>query len=130
MIDTKTNQTSTGVAFDLRGFYVAVSPDGTRVYVSQDQSTKVWVFDQDLKQVLAKIEVPHGPQNLVFSQDGSLLYASCRDGMIAVIDTATLQVRRNIDVGRFPTEMAFSKDGKHAYVCKFQDNAVWVIEVA
>ncbi|THF34500.1 hypothetical protein E5170_09590 [Pseudomonas atacamensis] len=129
LIDTETNQVSIGVVFGYRGFYVAVSPDGTRVYVSQDQSTKVWVFDQDLKQVLAKIEVPRNPQNLVFNHDGSLLYVPCSADVIAVIDTATHQVRRNIDVGHLPADMALSKNGTQAYVCKFDNNAVWLIDL-
>jgi YVTN family beta-propeller protein len=110
---------------------VAVSPDGTRAYVtnfSLADSSSVVVIDTVSNAVIATIPVAATPVGVVVSPDGAHAYVThLALGTVSVIDTATDTVVATIPVGIRPAEDAISADGTHLYVANEQDDTVSVI---
>ncbi|CAN7469120.1 YncE family protein [Pseudomonas sp. LjRoot277] len=112
-------------------FGIAVSPDGTRAYVSNWSSHTVSVIDTATHRVLTHIPVGNRPWGVTVSPDDARAYV-CNFGShtVSVIDTATNQVLTTIPVGNSPYGIAVSPDGSRAYVCNSQSNTVSVIDTA
>jgi YVTN family beta-propeller protein len=81
---------------------VAVSPDGTKVYVTIF-SNAVSVIDTATNTVSATIPVGLSPEGVAVKPDGSKVYvANVNPGTVSVIDTATNTVIATIPVGMAP----------------------------
>ena len=114
---------------------VAVSPDGTRAYSSNQGSNNVSVINLFTNTVIATIPVGGGGlQNLAVSPDNSKVYvASSSSNTVRVINTATLTEVGNITLGgaTFPVDVAFDPYGSgRAFVTCLGTNQVAAIDVA
>ncbi|MCV6981324.1 SMP-30/gluconolactonase/LRE family protein [Mycolicibacterium pulveris] len=112
---------------------LAVSPDGTRVYVASVAET-LTVIDGNSNEVTASIHIPNGLQAVAVSPDGSRVYVAGfvgNSGAVYVIDIATNEVVTEIPVGVLANGVAVSPDGSHVYVTNAataEDNTVSVID--
>ena len=98
-------------------YHVAVSPDGTRAYISNFGSDTVTVIDTATNTVVATISVGLAPDGVAISPDGELVYVAIdRSNSVTVIDTATNTVIGSIGVVDRAGNVAFSPDGTRAYV--------------
>ncbi len=98
-------------------YHVAVSPDGTRAYISNFGSDTVTVIDAATNAVVATISVGLAPEGVAISPDGELVYVAIdRSNSVTVIDTATNTVIGSIGVVDRAGSVAFSPDGTRAYV--------------
>ena len=96
---------------------VAVSPDGTRAYVTNDGDGTVSVIDTSTNTVIDTIPVGSNPRGVAVSPDGTRAYVTNDgDGTVSVIDTSTNTVIDTIPVGSNPRGVAVSPDGTRAYV--------------
>ncbi|HET6731679.1 Ig-like domain-containing protein, partial [Mycobacterium sp.] len=115
---------------------VAVSPDGSTVYVTNfgDLSSggnTVSVIDAATNTVVATITVGGNPANVAVSPNGATAYVTnLDDGTVSVIDTATNSVTATITVGDLPDGVAVSPDGAHVYVTNADDDTVSIIDAA
>ncbi|HJT91311.1 MAG TPA: beta-propeller fold lactonase family protein, partial [Mycobacterium sp.] len=115
---------------------VAVSPDGSTVYVTNfgDLSSggnTVSVIDAATTTVVATITVGGNPANVAVSPNGATAYVTnLDDGTVSVIDTATNSVTATIVVGDLPDGVAVSPDGAHVYVTNADDDTVSIIDAA
>lgn len=131
---------------------VQVSPDGTRVWVTNNgepvadaaahqnmgkdehQATgagAVWVIDATTDAVLAKVPVGLHPAHVVLTPDGRFAYVTNGgDNTLSVIDAATQRRVSTIAVGKFPHGIRVSPDGKQAYVANLKGNTVSVVDTA
>lgn len=101
VIDTSTNTVSATIPFSLSAAptAVAVSPDGSTVYVTTTGNT-VEVIDVATNTVTGTIPVGTTPMALAVTPDGAEVYvANEGDGSVSVIDTATDSVAATIPVG-------------------------------
>lgn len=115
------------VAFALAG--PAFAKDTGRVFVSNEKSHDVWVFDHDFN-FLQKIETSRRPRDMKFNKDQTLLYVACGDDdVIDVIDVDTLEIVDQIPTGPSPEVFAFSPDEKLMYVSNEEDSMLEVIEM-
>lgn len=108
---------------------VAVSPDGSKVYVSSLSNNAVSVIATAANAVTATIPLPNGsgPLGLAVSPDGSEVYvANIGSNTVSVIATASNTVIKTIAVGNKPSGVAVTPNGT-AYVANFTDNTVSVI---
>jgi YVTN family beta-propeller protein len=81
---------------------VAVTPDGSQVYVTNASNT-VSVIATATNMVTATIPVGRLPFGVAVTPDGSQVYVANRDdNTVSVIATATNMVTATIPVGRFP----------------------------
>ncbi|MHC8329462.1 YncE family protein [Pseudomonas sp. LB1P83] len=95
---------------------IAVSKDGSRVYVGNYISGDVSVIDTKDRTVIATIKVGEYPQRVALSPDESLAFVTnYGSGSISVVNTQTLKCIRDIDVGVHPCGIVSSPDGKCVY---------------
>jgi YVTN family beta-propeller protein len=131
---------------------VQVSPDGTRVWVTNNGEPSagasahqgmgkdehqamgagaVWVIDATTDAVLAKVAVGLHPAHVVLTPDGRFAYVTNGgDNTLSVIDASTQRLVSTISVGKFPHGIRVSPDGKQAYVANLKGNTVSVVDTA
>jgi len=96
---------------------VAVSPDGTTVWLTIPDDNEVFVLSASSGAQLAHIVVGSDPFDVVFNASGSTAWVSnAQGGNVSVIDVATLSVTSTITVGTNPEGMALSPDGTSLWV--------------
>ena len=99
---------------------VAVSPDGTRTYVTNVLDNTVSVIDTATDTVSAAIAVGSYPWAAVVSPDGTRLYvANQSGGSVTVIDASTNIPTAEIPVGSPAWGLAVSPDGTRLYVARW-----------
>jgi DNA-binding beta-propeller fold protein YncE len=124
--DTLVERTAAGYGLSM----VAVSPDGSRVYMTDEGQPVLHVFDAETRKEIDKIELPGVTPSksavcssgVACTPDGSLVLVGSSAGL-QVIDTASDQVVRTLSDLRpdsngwgFKMAVAVSFDGKRAYV--------------
>lgn len=118
---------TTAVGTDPHG--VAVSPDGTRVYVANRASKSVTVLDAATDLVIATISVGSAPVS-VAATDDFVYVVNAADSSLMVINADTRKVTKTIEVGVNPVAVTLSPDGTEAYLTVQSTNAVQVIDTA
>lgn len=119
VIDTATNALVAGVSG--LGPYVigrlsavAVSPDGTQLYVTNPGRNAVLVIDTATNSLVATVEAAAFPSDVVVSPDGTRVYVL--GSALQAIDTATNTVVATMPLQGFPGTVAVSPDGARIYV--------------
>ncbi len=139
VIDTATNAVTATIPVGYEPFGVAVSPDGSRVYVANSclypicpiNNDTVSVIDTASDTVTATITVGANPFGVAVSPDGSRVYVTnLGSDTVSVIGTASDTVTATISVGVGPRGVAVSPDGSHVYVANYGGNTVSVIDTA
>jgi YVTN family beta-propeller protein len=120
IVDTKSHDVSY-VKVGSYPYGAALTPDGTRGYISNEADGTVSVIDMDGKSKIADVQVgPHlsHPEGMAMDPSGKRLYvAVAHQDVIAVVDTASNAVERTLSVGRpqgigtEPTALAVTQDG-------------------
>jgi YVTN family beta-propeller protein len=119
VIDTATNQvTATVLLSEIQPFAMAITPDGTKVYVTDESGGAVSVINTTTNNVAAPIPVGNDPYWAVVTPDGTKVYVTnAGSGTVSVIDTATNQVTANVPVGTGGfCSAAVTPDGTQVYV--------------
>ncbi|MGH9523809.1 MAG: YncE family protein [Terriglobales bacterium] len=106
--------------------YLALSPDGSRLYVAH--STQIQVVDTSTGKVVGSVPVDgaHGTaivadKNLGFSTNG-------RSGEVTVFDTGNLEVKTKIKVGEGPDAIVYDPYAKKVIVMHGRSKDVAVID--
>jgi YVTN family beta-propeller protein len=108
----------------------AISPDGKRLYVANEDTGLASVVDVGSGSVIARIPVGREPEGVAVTPDGRwLLVTNESDNSISVIDTTTLRVLKTVTVGKRPRDMAFTPDGNAVYVAGELDASVYRVGV-
>jgi len=141
VLNATTNTVTATIVLDGNPAGVAVSPDGSKVYVSNGNN--VSVIDTATNLVTANIPMGIGPGDLVVSPDGSKIYVTdynstsdqltmnpIYNGTVEVIDAATNTVTSIITVGKWPMGIAISPDGTKVYSTNYEDGTISVIDTA
>jgi YVTN family beta-propeller protein len=126
VIDTETRTVRGSVKVGDHPCALALSPDGTQLYVANANSDTVSVIDTRTDGVVQTISLqpypnaPAGsaPNALAVSPDGKTLYvANAGNNDVAVVDVSgtTPKVVGLIPVGWYPTGVEVSRDGKMIY---------------
>jgi YVTN family beta-propeller protein len=141
VIDTATNAVAATIPIGtapgtiLAG--IAISSDGTRVYVAQVFANSVFAIDTATNSIAATIHTPNsGFEDVAISPDGSRVYAvgwvnagNFDSSFVDVINTQTNIVSATIllDNHEIPVHIAVTPDGGHAYVTG-DEGHVWVVD--
>ena len=78
VIDTATNNVTATVTVGSSPIGVAVTPDGTKVYVTNYDSNTVSVIDTATNNVTATVPVGTSPRGVAVSPDGTKVYVANR----------------------------------------------------
>jgi YVTN family beta-propeller protein len=111
-------------------YYVALTPDGTKAYVTRqfsDNDTSV-VVPVDLTSHVAgsPISIPGTATAIAIGPGGKTVYVTTDSGYLTLIDTASNAVRTQIALGGSTPGVAISPNGAAAFV--IVDNAVIPID--
>src|ERR1043166_3356831 len=103
--------------------------DGTKLYVSNEDDSKVSVVDIADGKVVQSFAVGEEPEGVKVSPDGKFVYITSEDtGTISVLDTTSSKLIKTFKVGHRPRSVAFMPDGSRAYVNAENDGSVVVID--
>ncbi len=112
---------------------IAITRDGSRLYVSNHETSSVSVFDTATNVPIAEIAVGLNPIGLALTPDGKHVYvANQNSDDVSVIATATNTVVSTIPVGSGanPIWVTISPDGSRAYVSNQYSDTLSVIATA
>lgn len=110
---------------------LAVSRDGTRVYVANEDTSSTSVIDVASGKIVASLKVGGEPEGVTMSPDGRWVYVTSEDdGDVSVIDTAAGKVVKRFEVGPRPRASAFSPDASRAYVTSENGGTVAVVDTS
>ena len=110
---------------------LAVSSDGSTLYIAERTARQVAVFDIGAKTVSTTIPMPAEPTGLALSPDGRTLYVTCAapQGTLCLVSTESQKVVRKIEVGYGAQSPVVLPNGKRAYVCNRFENDISVIDL-
>ena len=122
VFDVATRKVTANIAIGLPVSGVAISPDGSKLYVTAAVPTgQFCVVDIKGARIAASIPVGHTPMSPVVSPDGKKVYLCNRFGRqpgaksigtVSVVDLAAGKESETIIVPREPTALDIPKDGK------------------
>ncbi|WP_458683656.1 YncE family protein [Prescottella equi] len=134
VIDTATNTVTATVPTDGRFIGVAITPDGTRAYLSHMDlfagSPVVRVLDTATNALTTTIPIGPYPGNVAITPDGTRAYAASQSGSVSVIDTSTNAVTATVPVEKTPSDLAITPDGTRAYVTNWGGKSVSAIDTS
>ena len=107
---------------------LAMSADGTRLYVVCEKSDELLVLDTATGSVMKRVPVGHQPRGISLSEDGKRIYvANSWIDTVSVIDADKLEVVGSIATGFEPTSTVSDREGKTLYVANRLSNDISVI---
>ena len=111
---------------------IAVSPDGSKVYITNTTAGTVSVINPATNEIVGTIQTGPNPAGVAFTPDGKFAYvANMGANTVTVINAATnTPLASQIFVGINPANIAVSPDGKWAYVTNYGSNSVSYIDTA
>jgi len=133
VIDIATNTVIKTIPVKADPIGVSVSPDGTRVYVTNQSSGDISVINTATNTVVTTIPTVTGanPTGIVVSPDGNTLYlTNYANNTLIVVNAITNTLITTIPVGANPYGLAISSDGSKLYTANLSDNTVSVISTA
>jgi YVTN family beta-propeller protein len=109
---------------------VAVSRDGHRLYVSEENAARLAVLDAARGRVLATVPVGREPEGVRVSPDGRwVLVTSEEDNTVTIVDANSYAIVGKATVGARPRDLAFSADSRFAYVSGEADASLYRVAV-
>lgn len=114
VIDAATNTLIKNISVGVQPEALALSKDGTKLYVGQ-QGGNISVIDTASKTVVETISIGGPVRDLALSPDGTKLYVPMEFSGLKVVDLATNAFKKIASTG-CPEHVSFSPDGATAYV--------------
>jgi DNA-binding beta-propeller fold protein YncE len=115
---------------------LAVSPDGTTLFVCAHRSALLYVFDTRSLRLLRTLQIAGGEgkgnqlKRVRVSPDGHFVcVSSLLDNHAAIFDAVTLKQTASISTPKAPMGFGFSADNRHAYLCCHDDAVTLELEI-
>jgi YVTN family beta-propeller protein len=117
---------------DYKYGYMAISPDGTKLYI--DQTNAILVIDTSDNTKAGRISVTGSASVPAVTPNGKYLYVpiySTSPGTVVMIGTAHKKIIGTpITIGNEPLDVAIAPNGHYAYVSNSADGTVSVIDIS
>ena len=108
----------------------ALSADGKRLFVANEDVALTSVVDIDSGKVIQRIPVGREPEGVGLAPNGRwVLVTNESDNSVSVIDTGTFKVLKSVRVGQRPRDIAFTPDSSTAYVTGEFDASLYRMRV-
>ncbi|HEY7095489.1 MAG TPA: beta-propeller fold lactonase family protein [Terriglobales bacterium] len=109
---------------------MALSLDGSKLYVICEGTNEVRIVDTSSRTLTARVPVGRQPRGIALSPDGTRLYVSnSTDDTVTEIDTVTLVAVRTLPTGFEPTGVITDRSGKTLYVANRLSDDISVIDL-
>jgi YVTN family beta-propeller protein len=110
---------------------VAVSRDGSKLFVASEDQGSLVMFDAASGKVLGSTSVGEEPEGVDLDKSGAQVFVAAEaSAQVTVVDAKSAEPLARIEVGRRPRSTAFSPDGLHAYVANEASADISVIDTA
>lgn len=131
LIDRSSGKRLWEVPVGMKPSYLALSPDGNRVYSAGNFSDDVTIGDVNAKKTLKTLPVGRRPMGVALSKDAATLWvAACDSKRISAVDLAAGAITATIDAPLAgTTNLQLTPDGTKLLAAG-QDGALLVIDVA
>ena len=128
---TRTKTIAAVVPLGVKGpYWVAITPDGSKVYASSKQNQVLSVVDAHERRVVAEIKVPRGLDGLAIAPDGRRLFAAdLGRASLWVIDVAEDKVVREFPLNEPATRLLATPDGSALIIEHEASATVEVLDV-
>ena len=138
VFDARTRQILTRIPVDINPYQLVLTPDGTRLFVSNWASESVSVIDTATNNVIRTLRVGINPNDMKLSADGRLFVVCSNDNTIHVIDTRKLRVIERLSTtltplapeGSTPDAAEIDNTRKLLYVANADNNSIAVIDIS
>lgn len=108
---------------------LAVSEDGSRVYLASDRTGNFQVVDARTGRITGQIPIGNDPNQMTLTRDGRFAYVPVRgDNKIAVVELDPLRLVKLLPSPPGPHDAYTSADGTRIYVGAQYGNAIVVID--
>jgi YVTN family beta-propeller protein len=119
-------------------YAVLLSPDGSRLYVSNWSAQSISVIDTEINAVVSRSTAGINPNDMALAADGRLFVSNGNQNTVSVIDTNKRLVSETINValypsappGSTPNALALDEKANLLFVANADNNAVAVVSVA
>ena len=111
---------------------VAVAPDGSRIYISDEAGGSLDVVDSTTLKVIARVPLSGHPNNIAVGRDGRRVYVGIiqAPGGVDVIDTATLKRVKTVPTAGTIHNPYVTPDGRFVVAGSIQAKTIDVIDTA
>ncbi|MFC1586720.1 Ig-like domain-containing protein [Planctomycetota bacterium] len=129
VLDPETKTVTDFVQVGTRPTRMALSADGTKVYVTNFVDGTVSVVDVESLEMESSFSVGLGPDGIGLTPDGKKGYV-CNyfADTVTVFDTSTNLPSGTIEVGDGPARVEITPDGSYGFVTNFNDSTVSVVD--
>jgi YVTN family beta-propeller protein len=111
-------------------FNMAITRDGSRLYVVAEEGNVVLIVDTKKQKVTGKIRVGEQPHSIVLNSDESKAYVSNQWSQnVSVIDLSTNKVIDKLETGDGPAGLALSSDNSFLYAVNSYTSNLSVIDL-
>ncbi len=110
---------------------LAMSPDGSRLYVVCEGLDRLLVVNTRNRQVVGMVRVGRKPEGITLSPDGKTLYVTNEwSNSVSVVDASTLHVIRTLRAGWDPVGVTTDRAGNFLYTANTLGNDISVINLS
>jgi DNA-binding beta-propeller fold protein YncE len=110
VIATKTDALDRWVDLPGIAYGTASTPDGRYLVMALIRQNQVGILDLNTYKMVATIDVPKAPQEVVVRPDGKMAYVSCdASHQVAAIDLAAMKLDQLIEAGPVADGLAWAQ---------------------
>jgi YVTN family beta-propeller protein len=131
VLDTRSNTVVATIPQSARPYLPEVTPDGTQLYVPNQDDASISVIDTATNKAVGQIPIAPDPRWVAFSPDGQRAFAASHESnLVSVIETRNLEVETTIPVENSPHSIAVNPHRPLAAVVNDNSNSVSMIDTA
>ena len=109
---------------------MAISADGTRLYIVCERSNQLLIVDTRAGNVIKRIDVGAVPRGLALSPKGDRVYVTNSwDDTVSVIDARTFEIEQTLKTGAEPIGISIAHDEQTLFVANRLSDDVSVIDL-
>jgi YVTN family beta-propeller protein len=132
IVDTSTDTMIGSIPLDTKITDIAISPDGSRLYLTVPEDNKLLAIDTLTLSVLSLQPgrgPGTGPVGVAVAPDGKRVYVTIwGDNALAIVDLPDHTISKTVRVGNGPRGIAVAPDGGRVYVGNTQDRTVSIVD--
>jgi DNA-binding beta-propeller fold protein YncE len=110
---------------------VAFAPDGSRVYISNEEGSTLDVFERKTGKMIKQVPLSNRPNNIAVVKDGRIVVGIARgDGALDIVDPVSLTVKKTVPVHGRLHNVYVTPDNKYVITGSIRESLLTVIDLA